>query len=127
MLRMNFAAFALFAWSAAGLAQAAGGCTDTPITWTLYSNYVDQDYGPMLSAITGDDNSGATLYSSSSGKVSVAARLNICGRNPSYDATLQLDSGRAFNLSVANSVDNSYARFPPSTSFLNQSGGGAKG
>jgi len=129
MLRLEFAALALFACSATSLAQAAGGCTDTPITWTISSNYTDPDYGPLLSAFTGDqpDSSGITFYAPSGGKVSVLARLNICGRSPSYDATLQLGSGRAFNLSLANSIDNSYGKFPPSTSFLNQSGSGAKG
>jgi hypothetical protein len=114
--------------SLAAMAAQSGGCQDTPVTWTLYTNYVDPDTGlTMTSQITGDglktDSSGNTVYASSNGSVQVAARLNNCGTHPTYDATLQLTRGRSFNVNLGIQLGNVYQMFPPTYSFFNESGG----
>jgi hypothetical protein len=79
----------------------------------------------MVSNITGDrvkvDSSGNTVYTSSSGTTSVAARLNICGNNPTYDATLQIGKGRTFDVNVGLALGNPYQKYPPSM-FPNEAG-----
>jgi hypothetical protein len=116
----------LFCVSFAAQAGPGGGCTDTPIVWTIYSSYTDPQTGlAMVSNITGDgakvDSSGNSVYTTSSGATSVAARLNNCGNSPSYDATLQITKGRAFNINVGLPLGNPYQQYPPSM-FSNEAG-----
>lgn len=107
-------------------AQAGHACQDTPVVWTIYSNYTDPGTGlAIASAITGDgaqlDSSGNTVYSGTS----VLARLNNCGTHPSYDATLELASGkhpRTFNVNLGTQLGNDYQKFPPTFSFFKETG-----
>jgi hypothetical protein len=95
-------------------------CTDPSIVWTIKAGYTDPQTGlNMTPMITGDgvqtDSSGNSVYSSSSGAMQVIARLNVCGRAPSYDATLTISKGRSFTVNLGTPLSNPYQKYPPSS------------